>query len=101
MPTSVATLDAIYPISALAKRQGEVKEAARKGLVRITEQGAGAFVFCSEEQFERVLSRAQEEALMEAQIAQAIEEGRRDKESGRIRTDNDEFFASARTGLAS
>ena len=47
-------MDAIYPVTALQKQQGEVKKAAQAGIVRITENGKGAYVFCSEEVFERM-----------------------------------------------
>ena len=49
-------MDAIYPVTALQKQQGEVKKAAQAGIVRITENGKGAYVFCSEDVFERIRS---------------------------------------------
>ena len=52
----------IFPISALQKRQREVKEAAKDDVVRITENGMGAYVFCTEETFKRVIAETAEEA---------------------------------------
>lgn len=46
----------------LRDRQREVKEAAHEGVVRITENANGAFVFCSEEVFERRMRHDAEEA---------------------------------------
>ena len=77
------TLDPIYPISAFQKKQAEVKEAARHDVVRITENGAGAYIFTSEEVFERALREAAEQAAEDALIAHAIERGRADIEAGR------------------
>lgn len=37
-----AVMDPVYPVSALQKRQGEVKKAAQEHIVRITENGVGA-----------------------------------------------------------
>ena len=48
----------VYPISALQKNQREVREAAKSKLLRITENGASAYVFCSEEVLEQTIERA-------------------------------------------
>ena len=56
-------MDAIFSSTALRDRQAEVKKAAREGLVRITENGAGAFVFCSDEVFQQQIDDAVERAL--------------------------------------
>lgn len=79
-------LEPIFPISALQKRQREVKEAARAGVVRITENGAGAYVFCTEETFQRKLDEAAENAAYEARVAMAVERGRADIAAGRYVT---------------
>lgn len=94
------TLDPIYPISALQKKQREVKEAASKGIVRITEQGVGAYIFSSEEQFEKAIKRAQEQAVYEARLADSITAGRADVEAGRLHTDHEAFFDRARAKLS-
>ena len=76
-------MEPIYPVTALQKKQGEVKEAARKGIVRITENGAGAFVFCSEEVYEQRMKEIAEQAAYEALMAAALERGFADIEGGR------------------
>ena len=76
-------MEAIYPISALAKDQKTVKQAAREGLVRITEHGSAAFVFCSEEILEQRINEAVEEALFQARLQATIAQGRDDIASGR------------------
>ena len=73
----------IYPASALVKRQPEVKAAARKRLVRITEHGRGAYVFASEEVFRREVDAAVAEALEAAEMRAAILRGRQDYQAGR------------------
>lgn len=78
-----AVLKPIFPISALQKKQGEVKKAAQSDIVRITENGVGAYIFCSEELFNRAILEAREAAAYEARMAAAIERGRADIEAGR------------------
>ena len=76
-------MDAIFSATALRDRSREVKEAAHKGIVRITENGCGAYVFCSEDVFRGELERAREEAHYEARVSEAIERGMADYEAGR------------------
>jgi len=85
-------MDAIYPITALQKRQKEVKQAAKKGIVRITEQGVGAYVFSSEKAYEESIRKAVSEALYEAHLHEAIAEARADVREGRVYDDVDGFF---------
>lgn len=73
----------IYPASALVKSQPEVKEAARKRLVHITEHGRAAFVFASEEVFQREVDEAVAEKLEAIEMRAAIAQGRADFEAGR------------------
>jgi len=73
----------IYSSTALRDNQREVKQAACEDVVRITENGCGAYVFCSEEVFERELRKAAEEALFQAEVAAAVERGRADISAGR------------------
>ena len=49
----VAPKGSIYSSTALASRQREVKDVADRQVVYITENGNGAYVFCSEEIFDR------------------------------------------------
>ncbi|MBR3225697.1 MAG: hypothetical protein IKF78_10310 [Atopobiaceae bacterium] len=86
-------MEAIYSSVALRDRQREVKDAARKDVVRITENGNGAFVFCSEEVFERRLQRAADEALYAERMAQAVRDGRADVKAGRTLSLEEGFAA--------
>lgn len=78
------TLDPIYPVTALQKKTAEVKEAARHDIVRITENGVGAYIFASEEMFEKRIKEAVEQAVEDALIAGVIERGRADIAAGRF-----------------
>ena len=51
-------MDAIYSATALRDHPREVKRAAQERLVRITENGKGAYVFCSEEVFQQQIDDA-------------------------------------------
>ena len=73
---------AVYPVSALQKNQREVREAARHKLLRITENGASAYVFCSEEVLERTIEQAVSEALYERECLESIERGEQEIKSG-------------------
>lgn len=75
-------MDAIYPVTALTDRQHEVKEAARERLVRITENGRSAFVFCSEEVFQREIDDAVERAVYASRAEGAVARGRAAFEAG-------------------
>lgn len=79
-----AVMDPIYPVSALQKRQGDVKQAAKDHLVRITENGVGAYVFCSEAVFEQRMAEVAEQAAYEERVAMGIERGRADYAEGRF-----------------
>lgn len=73
----------VYPISALQKNQREVREAARKKLLRITENGASAYVFCSEEVLKRTIDEAVADALYERDCLEAFDIGDREIREGR------------------
>ena len=73
----------IYPISDLQRHPSKVKADAQKELVRITENGAGAYVFCSEEVFSRALQEAVDDAFYEEEVSRAIQRGRADIADGR------------------
>lgn len=77
-------MEPIFPITALTKQQGEVKEAAEKEVVRITEHGAAAWIFASEEAFEKYVCDAVAEALYEAQLAWIAQRGFSDFENGNV-----------------
>ena len=86
-------MEAIYSSVALRDRQREVKDAARKDVVHITENGNGAFIFCSEEVFERRLQRAVDEALYAEHMAQVVRDGREDVAAGRTFSVEEGFAA--------
>lgn len=78
------TMNPIFPVTALQKRQAEVKRAAQDSVVRITENGVGAYVFCSESVFEKALAEAAEAAAYEERVSLAVERGRQDYAEGRV-----------------
>lgn len=94
-------MEAIFPISALQKEQKEVKEAAKAGLVRITEQGRAAYVFVSEEALEKKIQEERAAAVYEAKLAEIIAEGRADVDAGRVYADPTEFFDDLRQEMKS
>ena len=61
-----------------------VKEAAQRDIVRITEHGEGAYIFCSEAVFESKVERAVKDALYEKELAAVISRGEGDFGAGRI-----------------
>lgn len=67
--------NAVYPVRALQRNSREVRDAAKEKLLRITENGASAYIFCSEEVLERTINQAVEEALYERECLEAIERG--------------------------
>lgn len=89
-------MDAIFSATMLRDKPREVKEAARHNIVRITENGNGAYVFCSEEIYRERLEEAAERAAYETRLAMAIERGRSDVAAGRVFEGSiDELFAEA------
>lgn len=76
-------MEEIYPVSALVKNQSAVKRAAQRGVVRITEHGAAAYIFCSEDVFNARMREAVEDALYEVRLRMAITQGRADIDAGR------------------
>lgn len=88
-------MEPIYSMTMLQRSPSKVKEAARDSVVRITEQGAAAYVFCSEEAFERRIAAEREDAAFEARLAEAIGRGVADIEAGRFTASVDDAFARA------
>ena len=84
MSTGAVSGAPIFSFSALKSNQREVRDRGKSEVVHITENGNAAYVFCSEEVFEREKQRAIEDAISEMQIAQVIERGRADVAEGRI-----------------
>lgn len=75
-------MEAIYPITALQKDPKRVREEAKKGVVRISENGNAAYIFCSEEIFEKRLEQEREKAAYEARVVESIGRGIADIETG-------------------
>lgn len=69
-------MDAIFSTTELRDHPREVKAAAREGLVRITENGKGAYVLCSEDVFRREVDDAVERALYASRVEEAVLRGR-------------------------
>lgn len=88
-------MEPIFSMTTLQRNPGQVKSAARDSVVRITEQGAGAYVFCSEEQFERRIAAEREDAAFEARLTEAVARGIADIEAGRYVTSVEDAFRRA------
>lgn len=81
----------IYSSTALATRQREVKNDAAKSVVHITENGNGAFIFCSEEVFARRIQEAKEEARYELEMEYLLFRAQQDFDEGRYSEDVEDF----------
>lgn len=88
-------MEPIYSMTTLQRNPSQVKAVARDSVVRITEQGSGAYVFCSEEAFERRIAAEREDAAFEARLTEAVGRGIADIEAGRYTTSVEEAFARA------
>ena len=88
-------MEPIFSMTTLQRNPNKVKEAARGSVVRITEQGTGAYVFCSEDAFEQRIAREREDAAYEARLLDAVGRGIADIEAGRYVTWVDEAFGRA------
>lgn len=85
-------MTAIFSSSALKTNQREIKDIALKEIVHITENGNGAFIFCSEELFQKKLQEAADDAAYEARMAYIIERGRAEVARGEYIEGTDEAF---------
>ena len=88
-------MEPIYPIAALQRNPSQVYSPARDDVVRITEQGMGTYVFCSEEVFEDRIAREREDAAYEARLIESVGRGVADIRAGRYTTSLDEAFGRA------
>jgi PHD/YefM family antitoxin component YafN of YafNO toxin-antitoxin module len=77
-------MEKIFSSTALRDNQREVKDAARQGVVRVTENGEGAFVFCSEDVFDRAIQQAVADAVYDIGVDAALARGVADVEAGRF-----------------
>ena len=82
-------------MTTLQRNPSVVKQAAHEDVVRVTEQGAPAYVFCSEEVFEERIARERADAAYEALMLDAVGRGIADIEAGRYYTSVEEAFARA------
>lgn len=89
-------MEAIFPFTALAKDAKTVKAEADRGIVHITENGKGAYVFTSEREFDELIKRERADAAYEAYVLAAVAQGESDLGSGRFVTSRDQMFSEAR-----
>lgn len=85
----------IFPITALSKQAKDVKAAADQGLVRITENGRGAYVFMSEDTFRTLIERERADAAYETYLLEAVGQGAADIDAGRFTTSREAMFSRA------
>lgn len=88
-------MEPIYSMTTLQCNPSQVKSAAHDDVVRITEQGMGAYVFCSEEVFEERIAKEREDAAYEARLLESVGRGVADIQAGRYVTFLDEAFERA------
>lgn len=88
-------MEPIYSMTTLQRSPSQVKSAAHDNVVRNTEQGMGAYVFCSEEVFEERIAREREDAAYEARLLESAGRGVADIRAGRYVTSLDEAFERA------
>lgn len=88
-------MEPIFSMTNLQRSPGAVKEAAKESLVRITEQGGGSYVFCSEKALQARIAQEREDAAYEARLIEAVGRGIDDIEAGRFTTSIDDAFERA------
>lgn len=86
----------IFPVTALAKNPKQVRDAARKSVVRVTENGCGAFVFMSEDALRDLVRREREDAAYEVYVQEAVGRGVADIAAGRFVDSRVKLFAEAK-----
>lgn len=92
---SIYKSPSIYPITAISKNPKEVKEQADKGIVHITENGRGAYVFMGMQVFDDLIRREREDAAYEQYLHDGVGRGIADLEAGRYTTSREAMFARA------
>ena len=88
-------MEPIYSMTTLQRNPSQVKSAAHDDVARVTEQGIGAYVFCSEEVFEERIVKEREDAAYEARLIESVGRGVADIQAGRYVTSLDEAFEYA------
>ena len=89
-------MEPICSMTTLQRNPSEVKRAAKDDIVRVTEQGSPAYLFCTEEKFAERIARERADAAYEARVMDAVGKGIADIERGRYVTSVDEAFERAR-----
>lgn len=89
-------MDPIFSMTTLQRSPGKVKEAARSGIVRITEQGSGGYIFASEKAFAEYVAIQREEAISEARITDSVDRAIADIAAGHFVDSVDLAFARAK-----
>lgn len=88
-------MDAIFSMTTLQRTPSKVKEAAKDRLVRITEQGQAAYVFCTDEVFEERIELERQDAAYEARVLDSVRRGLADIDAGNYTDSVDEAFERA------
>lgn len=88
-------MEPIYSMTTFQRNPSQVKSAARDNVARITEQGVGAYVFCSQEVFEERIAKEREDAAYEARLLGSVGRGVADIQTGCYVTSLDEAFERA------
>ena len=88
-------MEPIFSMTTLQRNPSAVKESAQDGLVRITEQGGGSYIFCSEAAFEERIRKEREDAAYEARLLESVGRGVADIRDGRYATSLDDAIAEA------
>lgn len=88
-------MEPICPMTTLQRNPSQVSSAARDSVVRITEQGTGAYVFCGEGVFEERIAKEREDAAYDARLIESVGRGVADIQAGRYVTSLDEAFECA------
>lgn len=88
-------MESSCPITTLQRNPSQVKSAARDNVVRITEQGMGAYIVCSEGVFEERIAKEREDAVYEARLIESVGRGVADIQTRRYVTSLDEAFECA------
>lgn len=85
----------IYPVTALSKDIKAVKAKADKQVVRISENGRGAYVFASEKALADLIEKERQDAAWEAYTLQSVARGVADVDAGRYTTSREAMFQKA------
>lgn len=86
-------MEAIYPISALQKDAAAVRRDAEEGIVRLTVDGRGKYVFATEDVLEDYVQRRVDDRLYEQAVLESLARAEADIEAGRVRPAAESFAA--------